>query len=664
MYLLIVLLPLLGAIFTGFLGRFLGQKGSSIFSFTCVLLSFLLSGMAFYEIGLSHTVCYIELTNWLTSGILRLNWGFIFDSLTSVMLIVVTLISSLVHLYSIKYMEMDPHVPRFMSYLQIFTFFMLVLITAENLVQVFLGWEGVGISSYLLVNFWHTRYWANQSALKALLVNRVGDFMFSLALLTTFYVFKSLDFNIIFASVPLFSNVYFTIYNIELHSITLVAILLLLGAVGKSAQLGLHTWLPDAMEGPTPVSALIHAATMVTAGVFLLIRCSPLIEYSPTVLQIMVIFGSLTAFFGSVVGAFQNDLKKIIAYSTCSQLGYMIFSCGLSNYTVSLFHLSNHAFFKALLFLCAGSVIHSLNDQQDIRRMGGLVRLMPLTYCLMLIGSLALIGFPFFTGFYSKDLILELSQTFNYSHNTIFTYASWLGTLSVFFTGFYSFRLLFLTFFNSVNSSRIIFEKVHESSWLMLVPLLLLSIGSIFIGYLTKDLFIGIGTDFWGNSLFMSPRHSILIEAEYIPLYLKWLPLCLSILGAVLAVYLNFYIFTFYNYGKFNLFFKSFLFLLNKKWYIDLVYNRTFVHVVLNFGYEISFKVFDRGFIELIGPYGLTKNLRRIGAKIVKLQSGQITHYLFFIIVGLLTFLLLMSISFYSLDLKFLFSLIILLIIV
>ena len=664
MYLLIVFLPLLGAIFTGFFGRFLGQMGSCILSIVCVLISLLMSILVFYEIGLCNTQCYIEVANWITSGVLTINWGFLFDSLTCVMLVVVTLVSSLVHIYSSNYMEMDPHVPRFMSYLQIFTFFMLVLVTADNLVQLFLGWEGVGISSYLLVNFWHTRYWANQSALKALFVNRIGDFTMSLAILTIFLVFRSLDFSVIFAIVPLMDSLYFNLYNIKLHSLTLIGILLLLGAVGKSAQLGLHTWLPDAMEGPTPVSALIHAATMVTAGVFLLIRFSPLIEYSPTVLQLMVLFGSLTAFFGSVVGSFQNDLKKIIAYSTCSQLGYMVFSCGLSNYSLSIFHLSNHAFFKALLFLCAGSVIHSLNDQQDLRRMGGLVRIMPITYCLMLIGSLALLGFPFLTGFYSKDLILEISQTFKYSHMNILTFASWLGTLSVFFTGFYSFRLIFLTFFNSVNSTRVIFEKVHESSWIMLVPLIILGLGSIFVGYLAKDLFIGMGTNFWSNSIYVSSEHSSLIEAEYIPTHIKWLPLFMSILGVLLSVLLNFLFPNFYIYGKFNPLLKNILFLLNKKWYIDLIYNRTIVLWILRFGYDITFKIFDRGFIELMGPYGLSKNVKRLGTKFSHLQSGQLTHYIFFIIVGLLMFLLTISSSFYYLDLKFLLSLIILLIII
>nr|YP_009541994.1 NADH dehydrogenase subunit 5 [Neogoniolithon spectabile]AYR06664.1 NADH dehydrogenase subunit 5 [Neogoniolithon spectabile] len=645
MYLLIVFLPLIGSLSCGLFGRFLGQYGSSILSTLIVFISFILSTLAFFEIGLSNTICLLPLSDWISSGVLKINWGFLFDSLTCVMLIVVTTISTLVHMYSSKYMESDPHVPRFMSYLQIFTFFMLVLITSDNLIQLFLGWEGVGLSSYLLINFWHTRYWANQSALKALLVNRVGDFMISLGILGTFYVFRSLDFHTIFSLVPLMDFHYFNICTYKVHSLTLISLLLFLGAVGKSAQLGLHTWLPDAMEGPTPVSALIHAATMVTAGVFLLIRFSPLIEYTPPVLKLMLIFGALTAFFGSVVGVFQNDLKKIIAYSTCSQLGYMVFCCGLSNYSVGIFHLSNHAFFKALLFLCAGSIIHALNDEQDLRRMGALLKLMPLTYSMMLIGSLALAGFPFLTGFYSKDLIIELAQIVRYNENStdIYFMAAWLGTLSVFFTAFYSFRLLYLTFLNSTESPRIIFFKVHESHWFMTIPLMILGIGSLFVGYLTKDLFVGLGTSFWGNSIYTNPLHSSFLEAEYISIHLKWLPAFFSLLGALLASYLNITLNSFYVYGSFFPNFRYLLFLLNKKWYWDYLFNKVLVRSILNFGYLVSFKTFDRGFIELVGPYGVSRNIKKNRPKSSSLQSGQITHYLFFMLVGILsisTFLL------------------------
>lgn len=640
MYLLILALPLFGSLITGFLGRFLGRYGAGIFSTTCVIISMLFSSIAFYEVGLLKTICYITLSDWITSGAFFVSWGFLFDSLTCIMLLVVTIVSTLVHLYSIKYMENDPHCPRFMSYLQIFTFFMLVLITSDNLIQMFLGWEGVGISSYLLINFWHTRYWANQSALKALIVNRLGDFCLSIGIFLTFYIFNSTSYLVIFPMVPSLIENFINFLGIKLNALTLISIFLFLGAVGKSAQLGLHTWLPDAMEGPTPVSALIHAATMVTAGVFLMVRFSPLLEFTPFVLFLMVIFGALTAFFASIIGVFQNDLKKIIAYSTCSQLGYMIFCCGLSNYAVSMFHLSNHAFFKALLFLCAGSVIHAISDEQDIRKMGSLVNFLPLTYSLMLIGSLALSGFPFLTGFYSKDFILELSQVFRFSniHLVYGSFACWLGNISVFFTAFYSFRLLYLTFINSFNGSRILLIKIHESNVLIIFPLVVLALGSIFIGFLTKDFFIGIGTDFWVNSIFTFPTSLFFIEAEFLPILIKWLPFFLTSLGIVLASYINIFNYKLFKYNKVSDIFMFFAFLISKKWYIDILQNRIIVGALLNFGYLVSFKTLDRGFIELGGPYGISNLLIDYSKKLINLQTGQITHYLFFMIVGLCVF--------------------------
>nr|YP_010881021.1 NADH dehydrogenase subunit 5 [Grateloupia cornea]WIA66139.1 NADH dehydrogenase subunit 5 [Grateloupia cornea] len=634
MYLLILVLPFIGALVTGFGGRWLGYYGASIFSTMCVSLSMALSLLAFYEIGLSGTVCYISLSPWISSGALNISWSFLFDSLTVVMLIVVTVVSSLVHLYSIGYMQDDPHFPRFMSYLEIFTFFMLVLVTGDNLVQMFVGWEGVGLASYLLINFWFSRLAANQSAIKALVVNRIGDFGLSLGIFLIFYIFQSVDYLTIFSLTPLLSSHYLQFVGLEMHSLTLIGIFLFIGAIGKSAQLGLHTWLPDAMEGPTPVSALIHAATMVTAGVFLMIRFSPLIEFSPVVLTTLVIVGSLTAFFAAMTGVFQNDLKRVIAYSTCSQLGYMIFACGLSCYNVSIFHLSNHAFFKALLFLSAGSVIHAVSDEQDMRRMGALAKFLPTTYSLMLIGSLALAGFPFLTGFYSKDFIIELSQVSLNSNlnNTNGAFACWLGSLSVFFTAFYSFRLIYLTFLNNTNLNKSILYNVHESSSLMLLPLITLSIGSIFIGYLTKDLFIGPGTDFWKSSIFVLPNHSYFIEAEWLKTKIKWLPFMLSISGILLASSINLASFRFYLHMKFH---KFWMFLINKKWYWDVIYNKILVYPILKFGYSISFKNLDRGFIELSGPYGLSKLVSTWSKISVKLQSGQLTHYIFFMSIGL-----------------------------
>nr|YP_010164475.1 Nad5 [Polyopes lancifolius]QRM91070.1 Nad5 [Polyopes lancifolius] len=629
MYLLILALPLIGALITGFGGRWLGHYGASIFSSTCVSLSMILSLLVFYEIGFSGTTCYIFLSPWISSGTLNISWSFLFDSLTAVMLVVVTVVSSLVHVYSISYMQEDPHLPRFMAYLEVFTFFMLVLVTADNLVQMFVGWEGVGLASYLLINFWFSRLAANQSAIKALIVNRIGDFGLSLGIFLTFYVFYSVDYLTIFSLSSLFSSHYLMFMGFQIHSLTLIGIFLFIGAIGKSAQLGLHTWLPDAMEGPTPVSALIHAATMVTAGVFLMIRFSPLIEFSTTVLSILIIVGSLTAIFAAMTGVFQNDLKRVIAYSTCSQLGYMIFACGLSCYNVSIFHLSNHAFFKALLFLSAGSVIHAVADEQDMRRMGSLIKFLPTTYSLMLIGSLALAGFPFLTGFYSKDFIIELSQI-SLNPNlckTTGVFACWLGSLSVFFTAFYSFRLIYLTFLNNANLSRITFQSIHESSSIMLLPLVILSIGSIFIGYLTKDLFIGLGTDFWKSSILILPNHSYFVEAEWLEIKVKWLPFILSVMGIFLASLLNLTPSRFLSGSQIQIFFA---FLISKKWYWDILYNRIIVYPLLNFGYLISFKNLDRGFIELSGPYGLSK-LVSIWSKILtKIQTGQLTHYLFF----------------------------------
>lgn len=640
MYLLIVALPLIGSLISGFGGRWLGRYGSCIFSTTCVIFSAILSIMAFYEVGLGNSPCYITLMPWIESGVLLVNWGFLFDSLTVTMLVVVTFISSLVHVYSIKYMEDDPHAPRFMAYLEIFTFFMLILVTADNLVQMFLGWEGVGLASYLLINFWFTRLAANQAAIKALVVNRVGDFGLSLGIFTLFYLFRSLDYATIFACVPLYSNYYIVFMGFKIHALTLASTFLFIGAVGKSAQLGLHTWLPDAMEGPTPVSALIHAATMVTAGVFLMVRFSPLLEYSPFTLFLLTVFGALTAFFAALTGAFQNDLKKVIAYSTCSQLGYMVFAAGLSCYHVSMFHLANHAFFKALLFLSAGSVIHAVADEQDMRRMGSLRKFLPTTYSLMLIGSLALAGFPFLTGFYSKDFILELTQISGYKnlHVSYGYFACWLGSLAVFFTSFYSFRLIYLTFLNNSNTYRKIISSIHESSFLMLFPLVILAFGSIFIGYLTKDIFIGFGTNFWGNSIFTLAVNSNTFEAECLPVFIKWLPFFISISGILLASILNIFnnSFLLFHYNKFLMFFS---FVLSKKWYWDKIYNILLVKPIMDFGYFISFKNIDRGFIELSGPFTLSKFVSTWSFYLTKIQTGQITHYLFFMVIGIFSLL-------------------------
>lgn len=640
MYLLIVLLPALGSFIAGFFGRYLARQGSIFITTSSVFISCILSCVAFYEVGLSGSPCYMELMPWIVSGHLNINWGLQFDSLTVTMLIVVTVVSTLVHIYSIEYMYHDPHIPRFFSYLSLFTFFMLILVTSNNLIQLFVGWEGVGVSSYLLINFWFTRVQANKSAMKAMIVNRVGDFALSLGIIAVYFVYKSVDFSTIFAISYLFYEKTFIFFNLQFDIITVISILLFLGAVGKSAQIGLHTWLPDAMEGPTPVSALIHAATMVTAGVFLLLRCSPLLEYSSNALFLITIMGAVTAFFAATTGVVQNDLKRVIAYSTCSQLGYMVFACGISCYSVSMFHLMNHAFFKALLFLSAGSVIHALSDEQDMRKMGGLVNILPFTYTMILIGSLSLMGIPFLTGFYSKDVILELSYATYQIHGN---FAHWLGTVSALFTSFYSFRLIYLTFYGSNNSYKSIVEHAHDAPFIMMIPLSILCVGSIFIGYLTKDMMIGMGTDFWGNSLFTLPKNIVLVESEFIPYYIKLIPVIFSITGATIAVIFNQY----FPNSIYELVTSSFgrrvYSHLNRKWNFDIVYNEFIVSNLLKFGYSISFKLFDRGFIEIIGPTGLVMVTRKLSKQMSSLHSGMIYHYSYLFMMSVVIFVFIMS---------------------
>nr|AIB08258.1 NADH dehydrogenase subunit 5 [Neoporphyra perforata] len=652
MYLLIVALPLVGTLATGLGGRWIGRKGANVFSTSCVIICCFLSLVAFFEVGLCGVPCYLSISPWISSGALKISWGFLFDSLTTTMLVVITFISSLVHLYSIQYMEYDPHCPRFMSFLEIFTFFMIILVTADNFVQMFLGWEGVGLASYLLINFWYTRLCANQAAIKALIVNRVGDFGLSLGIFSIFYLFGSVDYELVFSSASMYTDYTIHFLGLTIHYLTLIGFFLLIGAIGKSAQLGLHTWLPDAMEGPTPVSALIHAATMVTAGVFLIVRCSPLINLSPNILFLITIIGSSTAFFASLVGLFQNDIKRVIAYSTCSQLGYMTFVCGLSYYNVGMFHLVNHAFFKALLFLSAGSVIHALSNEQDMRRMGSLLNNLPITYAAMLIGSLSLAGFPFLTGFYSKDLIIELTQISYYSNLQISygIFACWLANIAVFFTSFYTFRLIFLTFIKNSNSYRKHIENIHESPLLILIPLILLGFFSIFVGFLTKDLFVGVGTHFWSAAINVLPMSYNLLEVEFMSYSIKWLPFMLSTLGAFLAYTINIGIFKKNTKFAYTYIFKKLSFLLSKKVYWDKLYNSLIISPLMNFGHIISFKNIDRGFVELLGPYGISRVIKNWSIKIIKIQTGQITHYTFFIVTGL-CFLLLLAPAWVFLEL-------------
>ena len=631
MYLLIIFLSFLGFLTAGLFGRFLGPKGSSAITTGSLFFSLLFSLIASYEVSLMKSSVYIKLFTWINSEVLLINWGFLFDSLTVIMCVVITFISFLVHMYSVEYMSHDPHLSRFMSYLSLFTFFMLILVTADNFIQMFLGWEGVGLCSYLLINFWFTRIQANKAAVKAMIINRIGDFSLIVGILIIFIQFKTLDYSTIAAIAPFIKTQNINFLNLECNVLILIGIFLFLGASGKSAQLGLHTWLPDAMEGPTPVSALIHAATMVTAGVFLLARCSFIFEHVNS-LYIISILGASTAFFASTVGLLQNDLKRVIAYSTCSQLGYMIFSCGLSNYSVGIFHLVNHAFFKALLFLGAGAVIHAVNDEQDMRKMGGLKNLIPFTYSIMAIGSLALIGFPFLAGFYSKDLILELA----YGEFKLLSHFSYfLGTLGAFFTAFYSTRLLCLTFLVKPNGYKTIITNAKETFNFICTVLFILTIPSIFSGFYLKDMIVGVGSDFFGTAIFNNPKALFVFEGEFIMFFYKSLPVNLSLLGSFSAFLLYNFQPNFLFQLKVSKIGRKIYNFLNKKWFFDKIYNEFFGQFFFKFGYSISYKLIDRAAFEIIGPTGLSLVSLKIANNLDKSQSGSLYHYLLIILLGI-----------------------------
>ena len=648
----IIFLPLFGSIASGFFGFYIGRKGSVFITTLTTFLTFFFSLILFYNSITHEYESIIYLTTWINSGLFSCNWSFLFDTLTNVMLIVVTSISTLVHLYSSQYMAHDPHLSRFMSYLSLFTFFMIILVTGDNFIQMFVGWEGVGFCSFLLINFWFTRLQANKAAIKAMLVNRISDLILLLGILTIFYNVRSIEFFSIFASISILKDFHFIFLNYSLSIIDVACILIFIGAMGKSAQIFLHLWLPDAMEGPTPVSALIHAATMVTAGVYLTARCSPIFEYSILSLKIVTIIGASTAFFASTVGLVQNDFKKIVAYSTCSQLGYMFFACGLSNYPLAIFHLSNHAYFKALLFLCSGAVIHAMGDEQDIRKMGGLRRILPFTYVMFLIGSLSLMGFPFLTGFYSKDMILEIAFA---SFNETGHFAYWLGTVAAFFTAFYSTRLLYFAFLSETNAHKNVIRNAHDVPLEMGLPLGLLAFGSIFIGYLSKDMFVGLGSNFWKNSIYINPINNQIIDAEFLPTFFKLLPVILSFTGLFSAFYLYFFQFKFFYQIKtspLGLYFYNFL---NRKWYFDKIYYEFINQHILKIGYHFTYKMIDKGLIELCGPFGLITIFSFLSKQISLIQTGYIYHYSLLILISII---LLINIVFFSVMFSFNFTII------
>jgi len=626
MYLSILILPLLGSIVSGFMGRKIGVTGAHLITCTCLILASFLATIAFYEVGICGSPVSINLVSWVDSEFMSISWEFLFDQLTVSMFLPVLYISSLIHIFSTDYMSEDPHNQRFFSYLSLFTFFMLLLVSGANYFVMFVGWEGIGIVSYLLINFWFTRIQANKAAILALTMNRVGDMGLSIGFFAIFALFGSLNYATIFSIAPFMNET----------AITIVALLLLSGAMAKSSQIPLHSWLPGSMEGPTPVSALIHAATLVTAGIYLLLRSSPLLEFSPTGLLVITLVGATTAFFAATCGLVQNDLKRIIAFSTISQLGYMVMAIGISQYNVALMHTVNHAFFKALLFLGAGAVIHSFSDQQDVRRMGGLIKFLPFTYSIMLVGTLSLLATPWLTGFYSKDLILELAYG-QYSFSG--TYAYILGTITAGLTAFYSFRLISLVFLTVPNGSRISYLNSHEANLSVIIPLLILALFSIFFGYVFADLFVGVGSDFFGNSLFTHPNNISIIEAEFsLPILIKLLPLLLSLFGAISAILLyhktpEFVIgLTETSLGKIIYTF------LNGKYLFDVIYNYYFVGFGLQLGYNIS-KILDRGVIELVGPYGISSALTNTGINISKLDTGVITTYSIYITLSLLSLL-------------------------
>ena len=633
LYSLAVFLPLIGACIAGLFGRLIGDRASQYATCGALIASAAISLLIFYEVALGGEPRSVVLFSWMTSGTFDAVWTLRFDQLTAVMVFMVTVVSACVHVYSIGYMHHDPSIPRFMAYLSLFTFFMLALVTADNLLQLFFGWEGVGLCSYFLIGFWYDRPAANAAAIKAFIVNRVGDFGFALGIMGVFFVFGSIELPAIFGAAAEKADTTIAFLGFEAQALNVLCILLFIGAMGKSAQLGLHTWLPDAMEGPTPVSALIHAATMVTAGVFLVARMSPLFEHAPAALTLVVVVGGATAFFAATIGLCQNDIKRVIAYSTCSQLGYMFFACGVSAYSAGIFHLMTHAFFKALLFLGAGSVIHAMSAEQDMRKMGGIYTLIPMTYVLMWIGSLALAGIPLFAGFYSKDVIIE--SAFG-AHTIAGDFAFWAGIAAAFMTAFYSWRLLIMTFHGAPRSDERTMAHVHESPVSMIAPLIVLAIGAVVSGMIGYRYFVGGGMEaFWGDSIVVLPGHDALANAHHAPLWVVALPIAVAVAGIALAYW--FYMFRPHIpvalAGRLGGIYR---FVLNK-WYFDELYDRLFVRPAHRLGRGL-WKEGDGTLIDGLGPDGLAAVARVLARRASLLQSGYVYHYAFAMLIGVAAF--------------------------
>jgi NADH-quinone oxidoreductase subunit L len=603
-----------------------GSRAAELITTGLLMISAGLSWMTLVDVGFLHHDARIALFPWISSGDLQVAWSLRVDTLTAVMLVVVNTISSLVHLYSIGYMDEDPYRPRFFSYLSLFTFAMLMLVTADNLVQLFFGWEGVGLMSYLLIGFWYQKPSANAAAIKAFVVNRVGDFGFALGIFAVFMLMKSTDFETIFAGAPGMAGKTIDFFGWHADALTLTCLLLFMGAMGKSAQFLLHTWLPDAMEGPTPVSALIHAATMVTAGVFMVARLSPLFELAPNAQAVVMFFGATTAFFAATVGLVQNDIKRIVAYSTCSQLGYMFVAMGAGAYSVGMFHLFTHAFFKALLFLGSGSVIYAMHHEQDIRNMGGLWRKIPYTFAVMCVGTLALTGFPMFAGYFSKDAIIESAYA---SHNPFAFYGFLMTVFAALLTSFYSWRLIFKTFFGEPHDQAH-YEAAHEAPLWMLIPIGVLAAGSILSGFPFKELFAGHGVEeFFRDSVKMHPH--IIEDMHHIPEAIAYLPTVMMVIGA----YISYVFYIRRPYLPVELARQQpllYQFLLNK-WYFDELYELIFVRPAKWIGYQF-WKKGDGFVIDGFGPDGVSARVLDITRNVVKIQTGYLYHYAFAMLIG------------------------------
>ena len=623
-----VFAPAIGALIVGFFGRWLGDRPSYLVTCGFMALS-AICGLASFLTILYGGPEKVVLLDWISVGSFESEWTIRVDALTGVMFFVVSFVSFLIHVYSLGYMEgaHDPHIPRFMCYLSMFTFFMLMLVSSDSLVQLFFGWEGVGLASYLLIGFWYTRPSACAAAIKAFIVNRVGDFGFMLGIAAAFVVFDSVEFDVIFANAERLKDTEIVVFGDSFHALSVVAFLLFIGAMGKSAQLGLHTWLPDAMEGPTPVSALIHAATMVTAGVFLVARMSPVFEYAPDVLAFVTFIGGSTAFFAATIGVVQTDIKRVIAYSTCSQLGYMFAACGVSAYAAGIFHLATHAFFKSLLFLSAGSVITAMHHEQDMLKMGGLWRKLPITYVVMWIGALALGGIPFFAGYYSKDFILEAAYA---SHAAFGHYAYWAGTLAAGLTALYTWRLLFLTFHGDFRQSREVYDHVHESPLVMTVPLIVLAVGATFGGMIGTVLIEPSGA-IWDGSIFVLPQNNVLEAAHHVPFTAHILPLVLGVAGIVIA-YVMYILQPGWPALVAERFRPIYVFLVHK-WYFDELYDLLFVRSAKWLGYHL-WRGGDGFVIDGFGPDGVAAATIDIARRATRLQTGYLYHYAFAMLIG------------------------------